>query len=197
MKLKENGIGLFGGTFDPVHNGHLIIAEWLTEVLEIEKTFFVPAKIHPFEIKSDITEGFHRVNMLKDGLKEFSNFTVSEYEINKNTVSYSVETIQAFKKEYPDKPLYFFIGSDNLDNFLKWKDPMEILNLCHVVVYNRSQIEPENDLFNHPKVLSIISPIIEISSSLIRRRITRQMPYKSLVPKAVFEYINQNKLYLS
>ena len=197
MKPASKGIGLFGGTFDPVHNGHLMIAEWLTEVLEIETTYFIPTKIHPFDKREDITAEHHRVNMLQEVLKDYPKFSLSDYEISKTNVSYSIDTIQYYNEKMPGRKLYFFIGSDNLDSFLKWKEPMEILNICHIVVYSRSHSYAENDLYNHPKVLSVASPIIEISSSQIRRRISRQMPYKSLVPKSVFEYINQNKLYLT
>ena len=72
---------IFGGTFDPVHNGHLMIAEWLTEILEIETTFFIPTKIHPFDKRDDITEEYHRVKMLQDVLKDYPNFNISDYEI--------------------------------------------------------------------------------------------------------------------
>lgn len=197
MKPKPNGIGLFGGTFDPVHNGHLMIAEWLTEILEIETTYFIPIKIHPFDKRVDITEGYHRIKMLQEVLKEYPKFSISDFEIMNDKISYSIDTIHYYKEQFPDKGLYYFLGSDNMDSFLKWKEPMEILDMCHLVVYNRSQSSPENDLYNHPKVLTVSSPLIEISSSQVRRRISRQMPYKSLVPNAVFEYINQNKLYLS
>lgn len=197
MKTSGNGIGLFGGTFDPIHNGHLMIAEWLTEFLEIETTYFIPAKIHPFDKRPDITDEHHRLKMLQVVLEDYPKFALSEFETLKEEVSYSVDTIHHFSKNFPKKVLYFFIGSDNLDSFLKWKEPMEILKICHIVVYNRSNSINENDLYNHPKVISIPTPIIEISSSQIRRRVARQMPFKSLVPKAVFEYINQNKLYHS
>ena len=93
------------------------------------------------------------------------------------------------------KKIYFFVGRDNLDIFLQWKDPFEILDLCYLVVYQRGTRNEKNDLLGHPKVLSVESPLIEISSSHIRKRIAKQMPFRSLVPHQVFEYITRNKLY--
>jgi nicotinate-nucleotide adenylyltransferase len=195
MKPLANGIGLFGGTFDPVHIGHLIIAEWLTEVLEIETTYFIPTKIHPFDKRSDISPAKTRIKMLEIAIEGYQKFEISDYELNTNKVSYSVDTIHFFKEKYPGAPLFFFMGSDNLNSFLKWKNPFVILEMCHVVIYNRNPQPIENELYNHPKVISVPSPYIDISSSQIRKRIEKHMPFKSLVPHAVFEYISQNQVY--
>lgn len=195
MKAITNGIGLFGGTFDPVHNGHLIIAEWLTEILEIDTTYFIPTKIHPFDKRSDISPAKHRIEMLRNALQGYPKFKISEYEIDKRETSYSVETVKYFWEKFPGAALYFIMGSDNVETFLAWKDPDKILEMCHVVIYNRHQHIAENQLYDHPKVLSIASPFIDISSSQIRKRIKRNMPFKSLVPHSVFDYINQKKIY--
>lgn len=197
MTQNTNGIGLFGGTFDPVHAGHLIIAEWLSEILEIETTYFIPTKIHPFGKRSDITGGHFRIKMLEIALRDYPHFQISDFELSKSGVSYSIETIQHFKDQYTDRELYYFMGSDNLESFLEWKDPFEILELCYLVVYQREKTDKPSALLNHPKVLSISSPLINISSSHIRNRVSKGMAYKSLVPTGVFEFIQENKLYLS
>lgn len=197
MTQNTNGIGLFGGTFDPVHTGHLIIAEWLSEILEIEKTYFIPTKIHPFGKRSDITDGQLRIKMLEIAIKDYPHFQISDFELSKSDVSYTIETVQHFKEQYAEKELYYFMGSDNLESFLKWKDPFEIMELCYLVVYQREKTDKPNALLNHPKVLNIASPLINISSSHIRNRISKGMAYKSLVPAGVFEFIQENKLYLS
>ena len=195
MKKVNNGIGLFGGTFDPVHIGHLIVAEWLTEVLEIEKTYFIPTKIHPLKKRPVIAKAEARLEMLSRALETYPNFKVSTFELDRDSVSYSIETIKYFKNKYPQKEIYYFIGRDNLDNFLQWKGPFEILELCYLVVYDRGNNQETNDLISHLKVLSVESPLIEISSSHIRNRIAKKMAFKSLVPHQVFEYITHNKLY--
>lgn len=195
MKSKKNAIGLFGGTFDPVHLGHLIVAEWLAEVLEIETTYFIPAKIHPLNKRENITTTDHRLTMLQLALEDFPEFKVSDIEIKRQGVSFTVDTITYFKSKFPDKQLYFFMGMDNLESLDHWKDPLEILKMCYIAVYNRGIETKPNDWLDHPKIIHVDSPLIEISSSHIRHRIKKEMAFKSLVPHRVFEYINQKKLY--
>lgn len=197
MNLSEKAIGLFGGSFDPVHTGHLIVAEWLSEVLKIKTTFFIPAKIHPFVSKSNISSADNRIEMLSLALNDYPDFKISDIEIKRKEVSYTVDTITFFKNEFPDHDLYFYMGMDNLNTLEQWKDPNEILKMCYVVVYNRGVELKAKDWLEHPKVIHIDSPLIEISSSHIRHRIKKGLAYRSLVPKQVFEYINQKRLYLS
>jgi len=196
MTQKKNGIGLFGGTFDPVHVGHLIIAEWLSEILEIQKTYFIPTKIHPFLKRNDISDAKLRLEMLQAALKGYPSFEISDFEITKEGVSYTIDTIKYFRKKFPDKELYYFLGSDNLESFLEWKDPFEILDICYLAVYQREKNDKPAELINHPKVLNMTSPIINISSSHIRKRVQKKMTFKSLVPEGVFEFIKEHKLYL-
>lgn len=136
MIHSEKAIGLFGGTFDPVHIGHLIVAEWLSEVLKIKTTYFIPAKIHPFVSKSNISSSDNRIEMLSLALKEYPDFKISDVEIKRQEVSYTIDTIKFFKDEFPDSELYFYMGMDNLNTLEQWKDPNEILKMCYVVVYN-------------------------------------------------------------
>ncbi len=195
MKKVNSGIGLLGGTFDPVHNGHLIVAEWLNEILEIERTYFIPTKIHPLKKRAGISKAQNRLEMLSAALESYPNFEVSTFELDRELVSYSIDTIKYFKNKFPQKEIYYFIGKDNLNSFLQWKDPFKILELCYLVVYDRETATETNDLMGHHKVLTVESPLIEISSSHIRKRISKQMPFRSLVPHQVFEYITRNNLY--
>lgn len=196
MTQKKNGIGLFGGTFDPIHIGHLVIAEWLTEILEIETTYFIPTKIHPFSKRNDISEASLRRDMLKIALKDYPAFKISDFEITRDDVSYTIDTIKYFHKKFPSQQLYYFLGSDNLESFLEWKDPFDILDICYLAVYQREKHDKPAELTNHPKVLNMTSPLINISSSHIRKRVTQKMAFKSLVPCGVHEFIKQHKLYL-
>ena len=196
MTQKKNGIGLFGGTFDPVHIGHLIIAEWLSEILEIDTTYFIPTKIHPFSKRDNISEVSLRQEMLEIALKDYPGFKISDFEISHEDVSYTIETIKYFYDKFPGKQLYYFLGSDNLDSFLEWKDPFDILEMCYLAVYPREKYDKPADLTNHPKVLNMTSPLINISSSHIRKRVAKKMAYKSLVPCGVYDFIRQHKLYL-
>jgi len=197
MTQKTNGIGLFGGTFDPVHNGHLMIAEWLSEILEIETTYFIPTKIHPFQKRSNITDAKLRLEMLDIAIQDYPHFKISNYEISRHSISYTIDTIKHFREKFPDKEFYYFLGSDNLASFLEWKDPFDILDLCYLAVYQREKHDKSVELLNHPKVLNMTSPLINISSSHVRKRVTKNMAFKSLVPSGIFEFINKHKLYSS
>ncbi len=189
-------IGLFGGTFDPIHIGHLIVAEWLQDALRLENVFFIPNLIHPFAKRSDITPAEHRLGMLRLALEPFEHFRISEYEIKKNGVSYSVETIEYFERQFPQAQLFFFIGADNLAEFHKWHRYKDILKKVRLVVYDRKEgtIPPQ---LPADKILFLQTPLIEISSTLIRRRISRGQAVRSLLPHGVWDYIRQNGLYRS
>lgn len=197
MKNPLKRIGLFGGTFDPVHIGHMVVAEWLTEILQIDTTFWIPAYGHPFDKRVDISNADKRLEMVQRAIDGYPKFQVSTFELDKKGVSYAIDTIAHFIKAYPDSEFYYFIGQDNLKDFLKWRDPLRILEKSYLAVFNRiSPIETEkNDLEEHPKVLLVESPRIDISSSHIRRRIEKGMAWKSLVPERVYAYIKANNLY--
>lgn len=197
MNALPDRIGIFGGTFDPVHIGHMILAEWLTGILKIDTTFWVPAYIHPFEKRTDISPARDRLAMVRKAIAGFDHFKVSAIELDNKGVSFAINTIRDFKTRYPQSELYYFIGRDNLQDFLKWRDPLKILEECYLAVFNRGCPDalPKCDLEDHPKVLMVESPLIDISSTHIRQRIHKKMAWHSLVPEAVFQYINQHGLY--
>ncbi len=192
---RKKKLGLFGGTFNPVHHGHLIVAEWLMYSLEIEKVFFIPSNVHPFKEDENVISADHRKKMLQLALQDYPEFEISEFELVKNSVSYSIETIEFFKSKYADYELYFFIGEDNVKDFFKWKEPLKILDLAYLTIYRRGE-SSSIELYKHHKVLLIDSPLIDISSTHIRNRIKKQISFKSLVPSSVHKYIIENKLYI-
>ncbi|RMH63883.1 MAG: nicotinate (nicotinamide) nucleotide adenylyltransferase [Calditrichaeota bacterium] len=191
-------IGLMGGTFDPVHHGHLIMAEWLASALRIPTTWFIPNRIHPLSKRAHITEARHRLAMLSRAVAPFPGFRISEFELKRNAVSHTVDTLEHFKQQWPDSELYLFMGSDNLNQFLEWHEPFKILELARLAVYTRrTDSDPPEELKNHPRILLVNSPVIDISSSHIRHRIAENLPFRSLVPQRVFEYITSQRLYVS
>lgn len=199
--MKKNNttperIGLMGGTFDPVHHGHLILAEWITAMLKIDVTWFIPNRIHPLDKRENITPPLHRLAMLSRAISPFSEFRISEFEINRNSVSYTIDTLYYFKEQWPDSELYVYIGRDNLNQFLEWREPFKILEMARLAVFmRRTDSQPPTELKNHPRILLIDSPVIDISSSHIRQRIAKNLPFRSLVPQRVFEYITDHNLY--
>jgi nicotinate-nucleotide adenylyltransferase len=187
-------VGIFGGTFDPIHNGHLITAIAVKEIRSLDKIIFIPSFIAPHKTDRLSSSPEHRLEMLKIALKDISYFDYSDYEIKKKGVSFTIDTLNHLKNEY--KNIELIIGYDNLLDFSNWKDPREILNLVKLVVLKRKvQNEPlEKDEFYYASQI-IETPTIEISATAIRERVKNNLPVNFLVPDAVMEYINHFNLY--
>lgn len=186
-------IGLYGGTFDPIHFGHLITATYVKEIRQLDKIIFMPCYISPLRQQELRLSSVDRYNMVKSSISEIPYFSVSDLEINRAEISYTIDTIKELKKTYNDIEL--IIGYDNLLVFDKWKDPDEIFNLVKVIVVNRKvEIIPLNNTY-FPDAILIDNPLIEISASQIRNRIANNLNIDFLVPQIVKEYIYKNKLY--
>ncbi|SHJ95067.1 nicotinate-nucleotide adenylyltransferase [Anaerobranca californiensis DSM 14826] len=188
---------IFGGSFDPVHLGHLILAQICGQRLKA-RVIFLPTGNPPH--KTITTPVKHRLEMLKLAIKGNENFQISTYEVEKQGVNYTFETLAYLKKFY-NKDLYFLVGGDSLLDIHKWKEPEKILELCTLVYAKRKGFE--FDVYNHlksfnlnpDKVVEIDTPIIEISSTDIRLEVKRGNSIKYLVPDAVEQYIYQHGLY--
>ncbi len=187
-------IGIYGGTFDPIHIGHLITARIVLEKRNLEKIIFVPCKISPFKQNEKPTDDKHRIEMLKLSISNFPFFDYSDFEIKSAEISYTINTLIELKKYYSDIEL--IIGYDNLLAFDKWKEPDKIMQLAKVVVMkraNQTQIAAKHKYFD--RAILVDTPIIDISSTEIRERIKNNLTIDYLVPNAVKEYIYNNNLY--
>ena len=187
-------IGVFGGTFDPVHFGHLITAVAVKEIRGLDKIIFIPSFIAPHKTSIVSSSSTHRLEMLKRAIKGIHAFDYSDFEIMKESVSFTIDTIKFLTKEYDNIEL--IIGYDNLLEFSTWKNPDELLKMVKLVVLKRKvQNEPaEKDRFYYSSEI-IETPTIEISATAIRERVRKNLPVNFLVPDAVMEYINQFNLY--
>lgn len=187
-------IGIFGGTFDPIHHGHLITALSVRELRNLDKIIFVPSFISPHkkEISASLPE--HRLKMLRLALDDISYFSCSDYEISKKKVSYTIDTIIEMKKHY--KEIELIVGADNILTFDQWKSPDKIIRLVTLVVLNR-KIEDENESTNKfmKEAIFLETPRIDISGTIIRERIKKGLPIDFLVPQKVMKYIYNLKLY--
>ena len=188
---------LFGGTFDPPHVGHLVIAETIQESERFDKVVFVPAPNPPHK-EEDISPIESRLEMLRLALMDNDHFDVSDIEIERGGISYTVETIEETKERFgiEAENLYFLIGSDALLDFHRWKQYELILDECRVIVAQRPGFRPSRI---DPNILSRIRfaniPQIEVSSSQIRRRISSDLTIRYLVPNPVMKYIQEQGLY--
>ncbi len=187
-------VGIFGGTFDPVHNGHLITAQSILEKRDLEKIIFIPCNISPHKVNRTTAEAHHRLQMIKIATSNFPGFEYSDYEIRTGDISYTLDTLREFSKTYPK--LELIIGYDNLIKFDSWREPDKILELAKLVVMKRNH-EPNLKIFHKyfGEAVYVDTPIIEISSSNIRERIAHGQIIDALVPEKVKEYIYAFKLY--
>jgi nicotinate-nucleotide adenylyltransferase len=185
-------IGILGGTFNPIHLGHLILAEEVHEKLKLDRVIFVPVYLAPHKDNTDIITASDRYKMIKLAIKPNKNFKVSNIEIKRNGKSYTIDTLREFKNIYPDDELYFIIGSDLLKYLEEWKDLNEIIKMVKFIVATR----PGYALEKIPPYISTI-PIraVDISGFEIRQAIREKRSFRYLVPDLVFKYINKKRLY--
>ena len=187
-------VGIFGGTFDPIHNGHLITAQSVREIRKLDKIIFIPSYVSPHKEKISTSTPEHRLNMIKLATGDIDFFEYSDYEINKGGISYTVDTIRELKKYYDE--LEFIIGYDNIFEFHTWKDPDEIMKLTTVLVLKRKSSLPPPHKDKYVKAAIFVQTRgIEISATDIRERVKLGMPIHYLVPEKVKEYIYKFDLY--
>lgn len=195
-------IGIFGGAFNPVHNGHLALAENYLDALSLDRIIFIPTSIPPHKSAEHLIAGEDRMNMLRLAIKGKDNFEVSDIEFKRQGKSYSVDTLTELKKFYHSDELYLIVGSDQFFYFQKWYKADEILKMATVVTAARENNEYNllNDFKSHYENMknTVISNfnVISVSSSQVRERVNSAQSIDDLVPSAVAEYIRDKKLYV-
>ena len=197
-------VGILGGTFDPIHYGHLFIAEEARVRIPLERVLFVPAAQPPHKARTTITAPeHHRLRMVDRAIASNPYFEVSMVDIDRPGPHYSVDMLPLLQEEYgPQTMFYFIMGLDSLSEIPTWYKPARLLELCHLAVASREGYDA--DLRALEKALPGISartllldtPELEISSTDIERRIKESLPIKYLLPEAVEEYIHAHRLYL-
>ncbi len=187
-------VGIFGGTFDPIHHGHLITAQSVREIRDLDKIIFIPSFISPHKADVNSASPEHRMNMLKLAAEEVDFFEVSDYEIRKEGISYTIDTLKEFRKKYDE--LEFIIGYDNIFKFHTWKNPDEIMKITKILVLKRkSSLPPPHEDKYVKSALFVETRGIEISATDIREKVMQGMPIHYLVPEKVKEYIYNFNLY--
>ena len=185
-------IGILGGTFNPIHLGHLILAEEVRQKIELDEVIFVPTNLPPHKDNGEIIPASHRLKMLRLAIRGNPYFSVSDIEIKKGGLSYTIDTIKEFKKIYQEHELYFIIGSDLFTYLSEWKDLKEIIVLVKFIVATR----PGYPLKNLPVYMTTIDiRAVGISAFEIRQCIKQNRSFRYLVPEAVRRYILKKGLY--
>jgi len=205
MQAGRKKIGILGGTFNPVHNGHLIVAEAVRDGFGLDKLIFIPSGIPPHKSDTEVIGAEHRFNMIQCAIRSNSYFEASRIEIDRAGITYTIDTLKLLKAVYGnDTTLCFIIGSDVIPDIATWKSCPEALGLCEFIAVLRSgydktaflqEIEQVKTFFTI-KIEIFEAPLIDISSTGIRERINDGRSIKYLVPDCVEKYIYENGLYI-
>ena len=194
---KAGKIGIFGGTFNPIHHGHLINIELLINQVNLDQVLFIPAKIPVHKILADSVSSDDRLKMVELALAGSEKMLASGIEINRETASYTITTLEELKNFYPEDELFLIIGSDSFNELDTWKEYKKILSGYPIIVIQRpGDTELRDDLLSLAvRVEQHMGSMIEISSSMIRDRIKNDLPVKYLTTDNVIEFIRIKGLY--
>lgn len=194
-------IGVFGGTFDPPHHGHLVLAEQCREQCQLDEVWFVPAAIPPHKQDMLISPAKARCDMIEFAIAGNSQFKLSRVELDRPGLSYTVATLEQLQAEVSTRELFLLVGADSIRDLPAWRQPDRIQELATIVAVNRGRTAPTEEQRQalHPTVADRIRfvdmPGVEISATDIRQRVAEGRSIRYLVPRAVESYILQHRLY--
>ena len=196
-------VGIMGGTFNPIHNGHLFLAEHAYDQAKLDYILFMPTMNPPHKADIDVLSAEHRLNMVKLAIKDNPNFVLSDKELNRPGITYTSDTLKILKEKEPDTEFYFIVGADSLMMMTQWKDPQTVFNLSILVAggrenYSLEQLRKQANYLEktyNGKIILLDMPYIGISSELIRERIAKNKSVRYYVPDEVLDYIKRHNLY--
>lgn len=189
-------LGLFGGTFDPPHLGHLVVAQDVVERLELDRLFFVPAGEPPHKVEDRLSPAAVRLAMVQAAAGDDPRLGVSDVEVAREGPSYTVDTLRWYRERHPGAELFFLMGADQLVRFRSWREPREIARLARLVVMAREGVDPERlDPGIEVPFLRVPVTRVDISSTEVRRRIREGRSIRYLVPEPVRRIIEREGLY--
>ncbi len=187
-------LGILGGTFDPIHNGHLELGKRAKEQFGLDQILFIPAFIPPHKAsRHDLTPAPYRYRMVELAIGGHPGFEISPMELNRPDISYTVDTLRLLKEKHPGVELYLILGEDSVAEISSWQEPEEIFKLARLLVAHRKGPCPAAAA--QPEIIWIDMPVCAYSSSEIRRLIREGKPATSMLPQGVEDYIHQMKLY--
>jgi len=186
--------GLFFGSFNPIHIGHLALANYMLSFTDLDEVWFVISPHNPLKEKQSLLAQNHRLFMVKLATENHSKFKASDIEFKLSQPSYTINTLAHLKEKYPKKNFSLIMGMDNLQNFHKWKNYEQILNNHTIYVYPRQQSQADN-FINHPNILITEAPVMEISSSFIRKAILDKKDVSCFMPEKVSAYVSEMNFY--
>lgn len=203
LTMGKKRVGIFGGTFDPIHMGHLIVAETIMDEFHLDKVVFIPAAVPPHKLDKQISPAKHRYMMTMLATCSNPRFQVSDMEMHRQGPSYSRDTLAQLIEEHgSDTEFYFIVGADSVENLHTWNRIDELLTMCHFIGASRPGCMPDMEKIAQrfgplaEKIHCLETPELEISSTEIRHRVGQKRTIRYIVPEAVEQYIYKEKLYL-
>jgi len=189
-------IGLYFGTFDPIHLGHINIANFLIDNALVEKVWFVVTPENPEKSSNSLTNFMHRYEMVKIQVKDNNNLLASDIELNLKKPNYTIDSLRYISKTYPDNSFSLIIGEDNFVNFKKWREYKEIMSYYKIYVYPRkTRLKTDMKLIMSNNIEMIEAPLIDLTSTNIRSKINYKDSAKAFISDSIYKYITTNNLY--
>lgn len=190
-------VGLFFGSFNPIHIGHLILANYIIENSDLEEIWFVVSPQNPFKVKASLLEEYNRLEMVNQAVKNYPKMKASNIEFSLPKPSYTIDTLTYLKEKFPTTNFCLIMGEDNLQSLHKWKNYEKLLENHQIIVYPRvfNEKKYEETYLQHENIHLINAPIIELSATEIRRMIKEGKNVRPMLPPEVFEYIDGSSFY--
>jgi|SRR6478609_4205046 len=189
-------IGLFFGSFNPIHIGHLIVANVMAETTDFDKVWFIVSPQNPLKLSKGLLHEFDRYDMVQAAVADNYKLQVSDIEFNLPKPSYTINTLAHLTEKYPDRKFSLIIGEDNLESFPRWKNHQQIVDHYGLYVYPRPHVS-ESQLKSHPNVKMVDAPLLDISATFIRNCIKNNKSIRYLVPEPVENMIKAKGFYIN
>ena len=187
-------VGLFFGSFNPVHVGHMVIANYMLEFTDLDQIWFIVSPHNPLKEKKSLLDAHHRLQLVQEAIGDNNKMKASNIEFELPQPSYTINTLSYLVEQHPQKEFVLMVGSDNLKNFHKWKNYEQILEQYELYVYPRSSSET-GEFITHPAIKMVPAPLMEISSSFIRAAIKNKKDVRYMMPEGVSKYITEMNFY--
>ena len=187
-------IGIYSGSFNPIHHGHVMLASYLVEFSDLDELWFVVTPQNPLKKKEDLLDDDERLKMVQLAIGDDPRIRVSDIEMHLPTPSYTINTLTALSVQYPDSEFVFICGMDSLQNLKNWREYQKILDNYELLVFPREGYDG-GDLITYPSVTVLKTPILEISSTFIRQCVKEGRDVRHFMPKKAFEYMKEHRFY--
>ncbi|MCR4849595.1 MAG: nicotinate-nucleotide adenylyltransferase [Bacteroidales bacterium] len=186
-------IGLYSGSFNPIHHGHVMLANYLVEFSDLDELWFVVSPQNPLKKKADLMDDNDRLEMVKLAIGDDPRMKASDIEFSMPQPSYTINTLRALSAQFPEDQFVFICGMDSLEGFPRWKEYQAILDDYELLVFPRKGYDG-GELLNHPHVKVLETPIIEVSSTFIRNSMKEGKDVRHFMPEKAYRYLVENDL---